>query len=829
MPDMCTDLVMNLSKSVDKANNELIDHMTSLNLEYKYVCIKPNVTYDYYYQILKKDWDNQVDQFINRTDKCNTPLASILELYNFIGPENINKYRQMTPSQLEQTANQFNPEDFILDRIATSLMKPPKTVSFSMKKSAPETLIDLAKVLHQNCSCQVGDIYRTFSDKYMVKYRNKFIGKTKDQVKEILQSDLSTFKKLIEMAEEKINTIEAIDIPGKNNIAGVSKSFGIPGISVASELDKLIPDSLGSLKQFFIKVMTAYFDNLHPVVWAQMFKQMADNIFIDLPFTPAEFKKFVSKYALLNGGPFTLKTLQLVRPVLPDDVAQEYGLTKLTYPQLKPDQVERILSKVVKQWDMYKVLYNKSASVGHVSIVHRVDKPDDIFVMKIIKPLSVAQSCWEYKTLYNIYPAGSCESDFIKNMLESNGRELNVLNEKENVKKGHEYYTAKYKDVFGVDINAALTTIQVIEGIIADDCWFAFAMTLAPGLPLSDLVENDLLKNDTKYRAKLHRCLDLLIYKFFQNVLQNGFYHGDPHAGNIFFSYTQSVMTLIDFGAVGHIDIYENDESIHGLLDIIVMSFFYNYDEMLDKLTILLNEKCPSPETQIDMNSDDYKKFKEQLRQYHLENIKNSEKEKQKAEQYKDDIFGEARIKQEKSYDQGAALVDKTGKPVYQINYKSFDTIYSYLEHEPKDREVVVENKDTLPVFTEILGDTESVTFSKVLEMIIKFYASKGVNIAIKFSDFYEFQKAYALLLGVLNKVGYNSYRTGIAMKKAIVNWENIPQLRHLNTTKHVISEYWEQSKKYDELKNTVQSGGNKNYQHKYLKYKSKYLQLKNI
>ncbi len=278
---------------------------------------------------------------------------------------------------------------------------------------------------------------------------------------------------------------------------------------------------------------------------------------------------------------------------------------------MKPNQIELICSKIVNNWDMYHIIANKSASVGHVCIINRVDTPNDILVIKIIKPLAIAQSCWEYKTLYDIFPQGTCEQGFIKKILESNGMELNVKNEINNINKGHEYYTTDYQSVFGTDLLIKFTTVQVRPHIIRDDCWFALAMTLAPGIPLSDLIENDLVKTDTKYRARLHRCLDLLVYEFFFNIIRHGFYHGDLHAGNIFFSYDRSQMTLIDFGAVGHMDMFNNDPDIHSLLDISMMALFYNYDEILDKMTVLLNNKCP--ETQIDPNMPEYLEFKKQL------------------------------------------------------------------------------------------------------------------------------------------------------------------------------------------------------------------------
>ena len=68
-----------------------------------------------------------------------------------------------------------------------------------------------------------------------------------------------------------------------------------------------------------------------------------------------------------------------------------------------------------------------------------------------------------------------------------------------------------------------------------------------------------LLKKDTKFRAVLHRTLDLLVYKFFLVIIKHGFYHGDPHAGNIFFSFKKKQAILIDLGAVGELNVYEEN------------------------------------------------------------------------------------------------------------------------------------------------------------------------------------------------------------------------------------------------------------------------------
>lgn len=793
----CLNIIRDLNKSVEKANFEVINNMTQSNMIYEWVCIKPDTTYDFFYKYLKNEWEQIIDNFINHPDKCSTRLSELVELYNFLTPERIQQAKEIINAlKIEDEAGKHilniggvNINNIVLDVIATSLMKPIQENNFEMKPNFFENITDLGKIMVDNCKCQIIDIFKTFIKKYKLKYHTKLLGKSKADVIEILREDYEKFKKFLKnLSDKKTENVQ------KEYLGKLATKFtGIYGFSVEKELDKLIPEELGSLKEFFIIVISKYYDNLHPIIWAQIFKSITENVFIDLPFTPDEIFSFISKYLLLNSGPFILKILQLIRPVLSPELAKKYNLTKLTYPLLKPEQIELVLSKSVYEWDMYNILENFSASVGHVCKVVQANNPTSPFMIKIIKPIAVAQSCWEYKTLYDIFKEGTCEQIFIKKMLESNGRELNVNNEISNVNKGYQCYNANYKDIFGVELDAILTTIQNIPNIIKPNIWYAMTMTLAPGIPLSKLVEEDLINKDTKYRAKLHRCLDILVYKFFLNIVQNGFYHGDLHAGNIFFSFENKQMTLIDFGAVGEINLYENTLDVNTLLDIIIMSIFSNFDEMFDVMTKLLNSKCI--ETQIDMTTTEYQELKQTLFKYREQNIRVEEKEKEKQKIYEYDIFSKERIEDETE-----------NENQYIGEYKNFnpnniDSIYAYLEYKPKGKETIIENRDDLPPFTNVGSETESISFPSVLEKIIKFYALSGVNIAIKFSEFYEFQKAYALLLGVLHKVGYNPYRSGIAIGKAIVNWGNIKELMHLSTVIYVTKKYWEERNKHNELK----------------------------
>src|SRR5205085_5372098 len=100
---------------------------------------------------------------------------------------------------------------------------------------------------------------------------------------ETVRDDYNRFKELVKSIEPTTGKSSSRYKNLVNDMA--DKLAGIYNFSVGSELDKLIPDELGSLKEFFIKVISKYFEELHPIVWAQIFRYMAENIFIELPFT----------------------------------------------------------------------------------------------------------------------------------------------------------------------------------------------------------------------------------------------------------------------------------------------------------------------------------------------------------------------------------------------------------------------------------------------------------------------------------------------------------------------------------------------------------------
>jgi hypothetical protein len=775
----CVDLLVLFAQNVDTCNNTLIDNMTNSDTSYQNVCVLNNITYTNYFNQLKSMWENTANGLHTNCD-----LTKIM----FGGGE---------PAIGDQNVTA------LLDRISDNdvgniinILSKMKGYKLDVDIDAVTTFVGIANFMLIKCSCNIHSMLSSLLNMYSTKLVDKFVDKA--QFKKHLQEMITSLKQFVENIKQfnyqdmNPNGVNDENLQGgkadlnvshmkqisKDMIMDISNKFtelySISGISVESELQQLIPDSLGDMKKFFIIIISTYYENLHPIIWAQIYKKSIDEFGDFLPMSKDEWFQYFSRQLLLNSGPFILKILQMIRPVLTPELATKYNLTKLKYPLMTNHQVDMIFNKIIINRNEYTVVKQFSASVGHVCLVQHNKNPSKPFIVKIIKPLSIAQSCWEYKTLSNVFLENSCEDKFVRNMLESNGSEFNVYNEIQNIKKGIDYYTCDYNEIYGLNVDAKLTAVSTVPNIIKQNCWYAMTMTLAPGVPVSYLVENNKLINDTAYRAKLHRCFDLLVMKFFFSIFKYGFYHGDLHAGNIFFSFQQSQMTLIDFGAVGELDVFSVDST--PLLSIIIMSIFYNFDGILDLMTDVLFQKCVK--TDDDKNafkqSPKYIAVKETLIQYKNHNIKHQEKNKKYSRLYNDNIFSDDRIAVEKE------KVQSGGFSIFNLNKEEDESIYKFLNINPLSEEDISQNDNMLPnpnPIKQLDPSEKSIPFVKVLGDIIKFYAEEGINIPIKFNEFNEFQKAYALLLGVLNNCGYDSARVGFAIKTAIMNKKNIPNI----------------------------------------------------
>ncbi|AGF85571.1 putative protein kinase [Moumouvirus goulette] len=775
----CIDFIKKIKLCIEMANNKIIINMTKPEIKYDWVCIKKNISYDYYFDNLKINWERVVQEYISQTNNS-CQLHELMKIYQ--------KYDS-------QSANFDNIVDFVVSENFTFLNWD---LDFKLDTNIFENISSMCNIIYH--SCQITDVYKCFIGKYKNKYLEKFKNKTKEEMIEIIKTDfLQTNNFVKNLVQNNYFKEDFFNDLSKN-------LQDIYSLSIKSELNTNLPDDLGMMKNFFVKIIEKYYNELHPIIWAQILYSILDNIFIELPYTNDEIFQFISGNILKNSGPFILKMIQFIKPMLSEYQISKYSLKNMSYPKLNDKQIDFLLEKIIYKYETYNVLDNFSASVGHICKLQKLSNPSEKIIVKIIKPLSIIQSCWEYKTLISIFPVNSCEQKFIKSILESNGKEFNVFNEINNINKAYQYYTCSYKSIFNLDIEANLTTVKHLPDVLKDKYWFAFSMTMAPGISLEKIINQNIILCDTKIKANLHRCLDLLVYKFFYNIIKNGFYHGDLHSGNIFYSYELSQLTLIDFGCVNEIDIYSDDSSMQTILDILIMSVFYNYDGILDILTKYVNDKYD--ENKININSKSYNTFKEQLQFYKIQNILNRNEIQKRYLIHNNQIFGKQRVLEEN-------LIEKPIK--LNLGESENKSIYKYLELEENINDPniydpnIYNNNEILKLIPK--NNYSDICLNDVLEKITKFYLSNGINIAIRFTEFYEFQRSYLLLVNVLKNFGYDDIRMSYIINKAIINWKNIPELLHLTTTIKITKIYLREKKLYNDLINNgtklIQSSGN--------------------
>ena len=832
-------LLENLINTIDETNEEMIKNV--MNTNYDFACVKQNVKYDTYFKILSNKWNKIIDELVSNKDSCKT-LSELYYIEKLSGQINnipigtdqikniasdpfksskslLNNVKSYFMKFLDENYNENDPNTNIMFDVLTDLLV---TDDIYININIVTTLINFSNLIKTRSVCWLWDIIIFCAstkikaefpiyDKKSLEQRKQISQLLRSYFKEIksmlkiINKDVMTgfFNKNLEITSNNLTKLYEMGTPNPNPL-----SYDFNSSFIEKELNTMIPETIGPLKCFFVDLIQYYYslDVLHPIIWAQILRAMFVNFLENPPMTQNELFQFFSKNLLLNSGPFILKILQQVRPVMSVEQRKTYNLTKLTYPKMTKSQSNLILSKIVKDWELYNIFGEASASVGHVFFVQNSITLEKI-VIKVVKPMSIIQSCYEYSKLNTFFKNGTLEQRFVHNILYSTGKEFQAKHEIEHINNGHQYYKMNYNELYSdVDINASLTTITVKENVVIDTCWFALAMTLAPGVPLSKLLESNEennLSKDTTYRAYLHRCFDMLIYKFFSNIIINGFYHGDLHSGNVYFSFTnepvrKAEITIIDFGAVGTIDLFNDDPDINDLIKIIIQSIFYNYHNLFDTLTNLLNKK--NTNSTIDKKSDNYRKFRKHLKKIGIKNIYNYQKNASVSDIYtKSCLTSKIRTDKESSLNinqtkivneednnlhHAKCYISNNSLPNTNIQdnttKQSIESLYDYVDihnrinKNSKITDNVGNTEQIQPGDCDVNTSTNVVSFTEVMNMIMEFYSKSNVNIPITIPDLYELLKAYILINSLTTQINYDPLRMSIMLGKILYDYNNI-------------------------------------------------------
>lgn len=144
----------------------------------------------------------------------------------------------------------------------------------------------------------------------------------------------------------------------------------------------------------------------------------------------------------------------------------------------------------------------------------------------------------------------------VRELMDSTSRELNFLNEVNNIKKFHRLNrnTAVVKSprVYEEYSSSRVVTMERIHGFKVDD----INRLKKGGYDLNDLAKK-------------------LVLSFFKQVFEDNFFHGDPHPGNIMIS--DGKICYIDFGIMGTL----SDSIRQALNDMIIAAVYKDIDKLI--------------------------------------------------------------------------------------------------------------------------------------------------------------------------------------------------------------------------------------------------------
>jgi predicted unusual protein kinase regulating ubiquinone biosynthesis (AarF/ABC1/UbiB family) len=309
-----------------------------------------------------------------------------------------------------------------------------------------------------------------------------------------------------------------------------------------------------AFRAFFENVLTQYFDKL-PI---EDKRRIAVGL-LELPPGTSDEDKLAA--ILNNSGPAMQKLFQLFG----DDVKSEKvgKVMAALKSQIKPFDshiaratIERDLNGEIE--DIFSSFRDKplaAASVGQVHAATLKDSGEDVIV-KVMRPGIRERARRELKLLKELAPGGGTRK--IVDRLESSLMdELDFTLEAANMKAGEVYWKPQ-KGVFPIGLAGDFETTQDV-------------------LVMERAYENPIDKFHGKSLPLKSEALATFTELWYDNALfGDGFFHGDLHAGNIFFNpeplpgyapYGRDYqLTLIDFGACGKLSKLER----RGVLSLIL-------------------------------------------------------------------------------------------------------------------------------------------------------------------------------------------------------------------------------------------------------------------
>ncbi|MCX7731470.1 MAG: AarF/UbiB family protein, partial [Candidatus Caldatribacterium sp.] len=167
-----------------------------------------------------------------------------------------------------------------------------------------------------------------------------------------------------------------------------------------------------------------------------------------------------------------------------------------------------------------------------IEVAVKVQKPGVEEI--ILEDLAILEGLFRFADRLNFLehlPVHELLLEFRKHLL----RELDFLAEAQNMRRFRE----NFMDFPGITIPRVFPEYSTRRILVSE---------LIEGIPLSHLDPASIREEDRQYLAKQG------VTAILKMVFEDGFFHADPHPGNILFRPTKKDLVLLDFGTVGVID-----------------------------------------------------------------------------------------------------------------------------------------------------------------------------------------------------------------------------------------------------------------------------------
>jgi ubiquinone biosynthesis protein len=282
-----------------------------------------------------------------------------------------------------------------------------------------------------------------------------------------------------------------------------------------------------------------------------------------------------ARLALEELGPTFVKLGQILS-MRPDLIPEEYitELKKLqdSVPSFGYEEVEAEINKEFGEEvsTIFESFDKEPLAAASISQVHRAVLNGIDVVVKVQRPRIEEEIEADIDILYNIAKFAAKHAPetqlydpvgVVNELAKSIRRELDFMIEARNAERFKKNFTGDpgvyFPPVYWEATSRRVLTIEMVRG-----------------KRISDLGEEI---NDEERKTLAEK----IAKAYLKQILVDGFFHGDPHPGNIFIV-DKDVIAFIDFGIVGRVDEYTKEKLSNLLIAIIQKNKEKIVDELLD-------------------------------------------------------------------------------------------------------------------------------------------------------------------------------------------------------------------------------------------------------